>query len=835
MRTRVLLLGGQTIALGLMMAFLVVPASALFLNQFGADALAYVYLTVAVAGVAISAALSRAQHRVSLASSAAAVVWIYLGLVAAAWLVLTAWEGVWVTFPLLVLFPLSIPIGFALVGAQAGRLLDVRQMKAHFPRVAAGFSVGFAIGGVGGALLVDPLGGPTQLLAVDLVAAVAMLALVVATGRRFSAELRAAPEPMHATDATKSAPDRRELLRNRVVVVIFGYQILSAAVTQLLDFMVWERAAARYPDPSDLARFQGVFAAIINVTSVVFVVALAGWILTRFGIGVGLAANPVAVLLLLGVTSVIGGAAGPASFVFFALVCASQVTDITLTDGTTRTSINAAYQSLLPRQRLHAQTMIEGAGVPIALGLVGALLIVRNALDLDVRLVGVFTLFATIVWTAAAVLAYRAYGAGLREVLTRRAWDPMTLRVDDELSRGALESLMASGDLRDTATALEALADAGSPQVATHLTSVLASADPAWRRLAAEVAGSAGLAARAEIAPALKSLLDDADPEVRLAAAAALVGGDEEARSSWVSATHDDVSLPVALAAAAAAPDPFFVPRLLGLAGSPTAPAELVDALVAHADQLGPVLELQATKLPPLVRERVVSALGEAGSPRGRTLLVDHLADGDPALADAAARSLAGAGHRLAPGARELEQAVSAHAAHAHRCLQILSALDDGARTEPVRAALRDELDLVGRRVRVLLSLGHDPRAVAAGIEGLRADTERDRNTALEMLEVTVGRSNAQLLRAIASDALDDAIKLQLLSPPFASESRTPAEWLRELVVDEDSWPDPWLRACALYAVPDLLAAEAQERAAPFTEHPDPVVAETARSVAGRP
>jgi len=492
-RTRLLLLGGQTIALGLMMAFLVVPASALFLDEYGADALPYVYLAVAAAGVATSAALSRAQRRLSLASLVAAVVWIYLATVTVAWLVLTASDGVWVTFPLLVLFPLSIPIGFALVGGQAGRLLDVRQMKASFPRVAAGFSVGFSVGGIAAAALVDPLGGPKQLLAVDLIAALAMVGLVFATGHRYPDELRAAPEPSNPAARSTSSERRSALLRNRLVLAIFGYQALSAAVTQLLDYMVWERAAARYPDPSDLARFQGVFGAMINVVSVAFVVVFAGWILTRFGIGVGLAANPLGVLVLLVATSVVGYAVGPVSFLFFAFVCAQQITDIALTDGTTRTSINATYQALLPQKRLRAQTTIEGAGVPIALGFVGFLLILNNALHLDVRAVVLVTLLLTLLWAGLAVLAYREYGAGLREVLSRRAWDPAALRIDDEVSRDAIEQLLASGDLRDAETALEALVDAGSPRASAHVTALLGAGDPARRLLGVTVAGAAGL------------------------------------------------------------------------------------------------------------------------------------------------------------------------------------------------------------------------------------------------------------------------------------------------------------------------------------------------------
>ena len=68
-------------------------------------------------------------------------------------------------------------------------------MKAHFPRVAAGFSVGFAVGGIAAALLVEPLGGPERVIGVDLLASLVMVGLVVATGRRYPAELAAAPEP----------------------------------------------------------------------------------------------------------------------------------------------------------------------------------------------------------------------------------------------------------------------------------------------------------------------------------------------------------------------------------------------------------------------------------------------------------------------------------------------------------------------------------------------------------------------------------------------------------------------------------------------------------------
>ena len=128
MRTRIMLLGAQTVALGLTVAFLVVPASALLLHAYGADTLPYVYLVVAVSGVLVSWAMQRAQARLSLASLAVTVVGAYAVLVAAGYAVLTVADADWVTFPLVVLFPLAIPVGFVLVGAPAGRLLVVLQM-----------------------------------------------------------------------------------------------------------------------------------------------------------------------------------------------------------------------------------------------------------------------------------------------------------------------------------------------------------------------------------------------------------------------------------------------------------------------------------------------------------------------------------------------------------------------------------------------------------------------------------------------------------------------------------------------------------------------------------
>jgi hypothetical protein len=840
-RTRLVLLGGQTVALGLMIAFLVVPVSALFLDEYGAVALPYVYLGVAAAGVAVSSAMSRAQRRYSLARLAAGVIAAYLLAVAAGWVVLMASDGFWVTFPLLVLFPLSIPIGFVVVGSQAGRLLDVRQMKAHFPRVVAGFSVGFALGGVAAAGLVRPLGGARHLLGLDLLAAAALLALVVATARAFPAELAAPPAPAAPREATDRRRSQawRAVLHNRMVALILGYQVLSAAVTQLLDYMVWERAAARYSDASAIAQFQGVFGAVINVTSLALGLGVAGWLLTRYGIGFGLAANPVGVLVLLATTTVVGYAVGPAALGFFLLVCSQSVTDIALTDGTTRTSINATYQALPSEERLRAQTLIEGAGVPLALGLVGLLLIAHQLLGVGVRTVGTVTLGLTVLWLVWAVLGFREYGVNLRAVIARRAWDPVALRIDDATSRAAVEQLLRSPELYDVQAALDARADNGD-DITGDLLALMADDDPARRTLGVQSAVASEHLEVPAVGARIRDLLDDPDAEVALHAAAACVGLSDPVRdlgrAAWSEAvsSEDEGTRRAALVAASDLPQAVFVPQLLALVSTDLPPVEVLDALAAHADHLAGHVEglLGDSSVPVVVRARLIHFLGRSGTDEARDLLVAHLDDGDPAIVEAAAECLVAGGHREQPERLDLPRRLAALADRTRRCLEVRTLLIDRPDQRPLRDALGDEVVAASLRAQVLLGLVHGARPVGAAVAGLASPDEHLRNAALEVLEVSVARSSYRTVLALVDPTLDDAERLGMLDAGGAEPSRSLPAWLRDLVADpEDSWRAPWLRACAVHALPGAVPDEAVELARPLLDHPDVDVAETARWV----
>ena len=118
--------------------------------------------------------------------------------------------------------------------------------------------------------------------------------LVGVTARRRPAELTVVDRP--ADDRAERS--MRSLLATRFVVLVFAYQVLSAMGSQVLDFLVFDRAAARYDDASELTRFVAVYTGVLNAVDIVFLAVLAGWLLMRFGLRLGLVANPAVVTVL---------------------------------------------------------------------------------------------------------------------------------------------------------------------------------------------------------------------------------------------------------------------------------------------------------------------------------------------------------------------------------------------------------------------------------------------------------------------------------------------------------------------------------------------------------
>jgi len=467
---RLALLLGQGLFLGFAVAMWYVAANTLFLVDWGAARLPWVYIGIAIVVSAISYGLTVLQRRWTTAR-----VVLFIGLVLAIFvsgarlgLLLPSTRPV--SLILMIGYYLAIQMVFVSLGLVAGRLFDIREMKRYFPMLIAGLNGGFIVGGLSTVFLTSLLGGAQNLLVVAAAGLLASLLLQSVLVARFRAALT-----QSATAA--SAQPRRpliQLLRQRYIARTFLYQMLSAVGSMLIVFILIAQAEIQFPNATDLAQFFGVFGSVRNITNILFAMTLAGWLLNRFGLRFGLSANPAGVGGMVLVMLAAGMAMTTDSALFFWLAVATMGLDVILTESITVPSLKTVYQALPGQERDQVETVVEGMGVPIAYGIAGVILLILNAIPgLTTMHIGVFALLVIVPWLIAGVLLYRDYAGALLQTLSRRALGTEELSLADSSSLRVVERLLQSPKLGDVRLALDVLEQAEAETMTSYLTQLL--------------------------------------------------------------------------------------------------------------------------------------------------------------------------------------------------------------------------------------------------------------------------------------------------------------------------------------------------------------------------
>ena len=295
------------------------------------------------------------------------------------------------------------------------------------------------------------------------VAQVAFVLLLTTTANRFVEHLG----QVESAPRGVSRPPLHQLLSSRFVVLLMAYQVLSAAGTYMAEYILFDRAVARFGSADSLAQFLSRFTIALNAVNLVFLALLAGPLLRRFGLRLGIVANPAVVMLLAAAMLVSATRAGAGSLVLFALVASARIADVALTDGVTRASLNTTFQVLRVEDRLAIQSMVEGAGLPLAIGVTGVVLFALRTAGASVAVIIGVTVAVCVAWTVAAILLYRDYARALVEALgvpaaSRR---PPRRRTPRQPSR--LHDLLASDDGRAVRLALDLLPSPGKSRAST--------------------------------------------------------------------------------------------------------------------------------------------------------------------------------------------------------------------------------------------------------------------------------------------------------------------------------------------------------------------------------
>jgi hypothetical protein len=779
------LLTAQALAFGVTLALLIVPANALFLDAYGSEWLPATYIAIAVFGSGASVLIARAARRARLVRVAGASLGGLAALYAASWVILVA-GGIWASAVLLVLFPIALQMGFVFIGGQAGRLLDIRQMKERFPRIVSGFAVGFLVGGLLGIPLLALVGSTEHLLIATTAAQLAFLALLLATERRFP-EVRTSP----VEEAAIVRPPLRTLFAPGLVLFLLVYQVLSAMGSQVVDFLLFDRAAAQYGG-DELTRFLSAYTAALNLADILFLALVAGPLMRRFGLRLGLVLNPAVVTAVLALMSIVAAAPGTATFGLFVLAGVLRIADIAATDGTTRTSINASYQIVPVEERLAVQAVVEGIGVPVAIGVTGVVLLALNVLDLGTGAVIVFGLALGGIWTVIAVGVYRLYMRALADEMRGRTLGPNPLDIAE--ADAAIRTLLRSDDARDVRLGLDLLAGV-SAAPAIELRHVALHADPEVRvRALVQLASSGDTRAAAELAALVDDFVESAEPADRRAAATALGSRDAVVADARLLAFLDDPDPTVRAAALdAVGPDDAsereVVSRVVAAIDSPLTTGNAIAAARRLGKAAAPLLGAAVARHGAARRAPLLRAAARAVRESGVAVIAPALEDSDRAVVLAALDALDAAESGDLVPSEILEGVFRDAAAHAARAHEARASLD--VRDGPLRRALDDEIDLARRLVVAVLALRHGDRVRAAVRVVDHADGQR-RALGVEALDVILSREEAAIaLPLVRRD----------LAPDEQAPTRSLEEWIADITADPNRvWRSPWLAECARHA-----------------------------------
>ena len=816
---------------------------ALFLMEFGALALPYAYVAVALGTAAFvwiesrwvlrftRAGASRFNQYLAIACSvAAALAYPH----AHRWT--TALFYVWTGSQAMMLLPHFW--GLAL------DIWDSRRARRVFP-ILAGCGL---LGGIAG--------GAFAAWTTPLVQRVGLMwtlpvFLLAAHGLTLHLEARRSHRPRTAEIA--SSP-WKIIRRSPYILILVIVLALSVIVGTLVDFQFKYLIQQHYPDPRALTRFLGTFYVGLNALSLLFQFGVAGWLLQRFGLGVSTGLQPAAVLALASAAAV-----APGMWVVIAMRWIQGVLSQTLGKSTNE----IYYTAIRPSQRRRIKPAIDTLVERWSDAAVGVLLVVAlHTLHVPVATIAVMTAVLAATWIGLLFALDRQYGRAFQQILSSRWIEPEdapeVMRIP--AARRALIAALQGDDAHRLVLALQLSGQVKDARIVKAVRECLTHESLDVRAAAVAAMDSLGLSDHENRIP---GLLAEPHEALRRAAgryllvrgsrplefARQILRGEDETLQGYVI----DVLFDCPCAARAAltlewvdarlastrSEDLLLAARGLGaLAGQ--APVQRLRALLTHAD-----LEIRRTALLTAIRRPspelldvllplllmpglhhearlAVAAVGDPAVPR-----LERLLDGgEGARAQSlAASTLAQIGSRRAVkvllglvrgsdlrmrhlGLRGLarvrlrmgQPVLARHLAHRlflrelrdyRGCLDPATALESHAAAEVrlLAESYRESAEMALERAMQALACWYEPGPLIGVLERLRSRDRLVASPALEFLEHVLPRSIFRSVRAIFEEPTATPADPERTPDPLAE--RIEAAWNSE---------DGWLRACAVRA-----------------------------------
>ncbi|HET6371931.1 MAG TPA: HEAT repeat domain-containing protein, partial [Candidatus Polarisedimenticolia bacterium] len=444
---------------------------ALFIEQFGALALPYAYIGVAVASAAYVWLESRMARRFTHAVASRIDQYAAIAFSVLAAVVLPHARH-WTT-----------GLFYLWTGGQAmmliphfwGLALDVwnsRRARRLFPILSGCGLIGGLAGG-GFAAWSAPFLGDVGLLWSLAALLVLASALTGYIERRRARSLDIPP-------ATSNVSSWEIIRRSRYIKVLTVGLALSVVVGTLVDFQFKLLIQKMYPEPHALTQFLGAFYAALNAVSLLLQFGAAGWLLHRLGLGASTGLQPGAVLLF-----AVWAANTSGGWTVVAMRWIQGVTSQTLGKSSTEIYYAAIHPAERRRIKPALDTLIERWS-DAAIGVL--LLIALRMMRVPIAMIVVVTAVLAMAWLVVLFLLNRQYGRAFNEALSRRWIEPETAPESVRLpaARLALADALRSGDERQVLLALKLCQHTRDAEIARAVRRCLQHPSPNVRAAAVE-------------------------------------------------------------------------------------------------------------------------------------------------------------------------------------------------------------------------------------------------------------------------------------------------------------------------------------------------------------
>jgi AAA family ATP:ADP antiporter len=473
---------------------------ALFIIEFGALALPYAYIGVALATVGFVWLENLMASRFTRFGATRFNQYAAIGFGALAAISLPIsrhWTVVWF---------------YLWTGSQAMMLLphfwglaldvwDSRRARHVFPLLAGCGLIGGLAGGAFAAWstpLVQRVG-----LMWFMVALLTMAHVLTRIVERFRARR---PVPVEA----KSTASRWEIIRrSKYIKILAAGLALSVIVGTLVDFQFKYYIQHIYPSPGALTRFLGKFYVVLNSAALLFQFGAAGWLMQRLGLGAASGLQPTSILMLSAWVALSPG--------WWAINALRTIQGV-ISQSLGKASTEIYYAAIRPHERRLIKPAIDTLVERWSDAVVGVLLIVvLHVLRVRIPAIAIGTAALAGLWIVFSFLINREFGTAFEKALSSRWIDPEaspeSLRIPSALK--ALLKALRSGEEPHIVLALELSHGTRDPRIAQAVRECLRHASPKVRLAAAQAMEAMRLRDGASV---IEGFLGDRDEGLRRAA-----------------------------------------------------------------------------------------------------------------------------------------------------------------------------------------------------------------------------------------------------------------------------------------------------------------------------